>query len=255
MKILISESQYQTLLKELDSRPDNHDIDQQNNRLDLLRNGIDLVLEYVKHELDNKIGWLPRGLQTKIVGKYVLTDTIAEIIKERLENIYKYDFPLDKDFAILVYDFELNSPTVRTEQIKYPEGKEGEKMRELVTRAFSMKRNDAKLYFTNYEPVDKNKPEGEKSKTDRSNCLVLVLRGNVAQTLFLTQKSQWEENQARVDHNINHTEIEKYVSTPSDNSDEKTDSKPNVNFSPLELMRQNLKETWILDWIEGKYKN
>jgi len=253
MKILISESQYQTLLKELDNRPDNHDIDQKNNRLELLRNGVDLVLEYVRHELNNKIGWLPRGLQTKIIGKYTLTDTIAEIIKERLENIYKYDFPKDKDFAVLIYDFELNSPTVRTEQIKYPEGKEGEKIKQMVTQAFSMKRNDAKLFFTNYEPVDKSKPDGEKSKTDRSNCMVLVFRGNVAQTLFLTQKSQWKENQARVDHVIDYSEIEKYGTIPSDN--QKTDSKPNVNFSPLELMRQNLKETWILDWIEGKYKN
>lgn len=250
MRILISETQYETLMRELDHRPDGHDIEQKNNRLDLLRNGIDLVLEYTKHELNNKMGWLPRGQETKIIGKYVLTDIIAEIIKERIEKIYEYDFPKSMDFAVLIYDFELNSPAVRTEQIKYPEGKDGEKMRDMVTKAFSNKRFNANLFFTNYEPVDKSKPDGEKSKTDRSNCMVLVFRGNVAQTLFLTQKSQWKENQARVDHNIDYSEIQKYVveKQPSNKEDK-------IQYSPLELMRQTIKETWILDWVEGKYKN
>lgn len=245
MKILLSESQFETLMKELDSRPDGHDIEQRNNRLSLLKNGVDLVLEFNKHELVQKIGWLPRGMVTKIIGKYVLPDTVADTIKNRLEEIYKYNFPKSMDYSVLIYDFELNSPTVRNEQVQYPEGPAGNKLKDLVQNAFSMKRNDANLYFTNYEPVDKNNPEGEKSKTDRANCLTLVIRGNVAHTLFLTQLSQWKENQARVDKVIDYSNFMDHVMSGQD-------SERKIEYSPLELMRQTLKETSILDWIERK---
>jgi hypothetical protein len=245
MKILLSEAQFETLMKELDSRPDGHDIEQREMRLNLLRSGVDVILEYVKHELVQKIGWLPRGNVSKIVGKYHLPDTVADTIKNRLEEIYKYNFPKSFDYSVLIYDFELNSPTVRNEQIEYPEGPAGNKIRDMVQNAFSMKRNDAQMFFTNYEPVDKSNPEGEKSKTDRADCLVLVIRGNVAHTLFLTQTGQWKNNQARVDKVIDYNNFMDHIA-----KDKEPERK--IDYSPLELMRQTLRETSILDWIERK---
>lgn len=277
MKILISEEQYIKMVMELRNHPENHDIEQRKLRMGKLNEGIPLVLDYQDYEkilipgqksVDKAFG----PVKSEIIGKYVLTPDVATIINQRLDNIYKYDFSRIKSYAVLVYDFVLDSNNVRSEKITYngEDANEQQKIKNHVNEIMKKKTShNASISFTQYEPVDKKDPYSPMSDDFRAHYMVLLIDRNDAITVMLTSKNQWDtktfygyakqpiQEYIRYDQISAHaTPLPSYAKElasigekkPNDDTNSKTDSKETL--SPVNVLKE-VKESWIMEWINS----
>jgi hypothetical protein len=274
MKILISESQYVKMVMELRNHPNNHDIEQRNHRMDLLNKGISVILDYKDFKLITRKGEStirkPIGnVISEVVGNYVLTPDVATIINKRLDNIYKYDYPRVKSYAILVYDFLLDSKDVLNNKIVYNGEPDDRKVREHVL-SIMKKRSDygATVSFTGYEPDDKKDPQSSFSDKHRAHYLVLLVDRNDAITVMLTSKNQWDsktyygyfnqpiQEYIRYDQIGSHaTPLPSYKKELESDNEKKTKdvTNPDEKLTPLNVLKE-VKESWIMEWINSTNK-
>lgn len=251
MKILLSESQYQKLMVELNHHPKNHDIEQRNHRMGLLENGVSVVVDWfppktikVGSSLMRTVG--PR--MSKIFGKYILTEDEKSIINEKIDKIYTYDFPPNESFSILIHDFNLDTPNVYRNKIKYPDGNSGMKLKTEFEDIFKTRKlSTPVISFTQYELTDKKNPNSELSDKHRSNCMVMVIEDNTAVTIFLSTMRQWKEQKQKtpsgymIDHYVEIDEIGEYA--------KRMGSVDEITYSPLKISKE-VKESWILEWLK-----
>ena len=274
MKILISESQYFKMVMELRNHPNNHDIEQRNHRMDLLNKGISVILDYKDFELIIRKGEStirkPKGnVISEVIGKYVLTPEVATIINQRLDNIYKYDYSRVKSYAILVYDFLLDSKDVLNNKIVYNGEPDDRQVREHVL-SIMKKRSDygATISFTGYEPDDKKDPQSSFSDKHRAHYLVLLVDRNDAITVMLTSKNQWNsktyygyfdqpiQEYIRYDQIGSHaTPLPSYKKELESDNEKKTKdvTNPDEKLTPLNVLKE-VKESWIMEWINSTKK-
>ncbi len=269
MKILISEEQYVKMVLELRNHPENHDVEQREHRMNLLKNGIPVALDYTDFELiirkgESTIRKPVGNVISEIVGKYVLTPEVATIINQRLDNIYKYDFSRIKSYAVLVYDFILDSKDVLNNKIVYNGEPDDRKMRERVLEIMKKKGDyNASISFTEYEPSDKKDPHSPLSDKHRAHYLVLIIDRNDAITVMLTSKKQWEDKtfygyvKQPVQEYIRYDQIGSHA-TPLPSYKKELEpynqvKKLNENLSSVKISKQ-VKESWIMEWINSVKK-
>ncbi len=261
MKILLTESQYESLLMEVQHHPDNHDIDQRNLRMSRLESGVKVVMEWVPREYKFVNGMkVPQptkeGHQTQIVGRYIMTPEVSNIINTRLDDIYTYTFPRNKNCAVLVYDFILNSNAVINERIRYVGEPDDDTMRNKVKTVFKNKElTGPVLSLTGYEEKDKSKPGSELSDDYRSHYLVMVINRNVATTVMLTPKNKFDEKnlygvyRLPIDDYIRYDQVPKYATRvdrgylPPKKDDE-------VKESPVKISKE-MTESWLMEWVNS----
>jgi len=266
MKILISEQQYEKMVLELNNHPENHDVEQRELRMNLLKNGIPIALRYRDFETislkglgDTSIIRRPIGNTiSEIVGRYVLTPEVATIINQRLDDIYNYLFPRQSSYAVLVYDFLLDSNDVLNNKILYNGMPEDRKEKEHVFKIMKKRRDyGATISFTQYEPINKSEKYSPLSKEDRGEILVLLIDRNVAKTVMISSKKQFEEKTYYglygypIQNYIRYDQVSSVAErlTVTDYKKEKVD--PNIRFSPI-LISKDVKESWIMEWINSK---
>lgn len=246
---------------EVQHHPDNHDIDQRNLRMGRLESGVKVVMEWVPREYKIVNGMkVPQptkeGHQTQIVGRYIMTPEVSQLINSRLDEIYTYTFPKTKSYAVLVYDFILNSNVVINERIRYAGEPDDDTMRNKVKTVIKNKElTGPTLSLTGYEEKDKSKPGSELSDDYRSHYLVMIINRNVATTVMLTSKQQWEKktfygvyNQG-IDGFIRFDEIPKHATRVERGySSPKKDDE--VKESPVKMSKE-MTESWLMEWVNS----
>ncbi len=264
MKILISEAQYEKLVMELQHHPDNHDIDQRKLRMGRLESGVNVVMEWTPREmrLVNKINVpVTTGKpQTEIIGKYLMKSDVTQLINQRLDEIYSYIFPKFKSYAVLIYDFILTSKNVINDKIIYIGEPEDDTVKNKVKEV--MKKKDlmsASLSLTGYEEKDKSKIGSELSNDYRAEYMVMIIDRNVAKTVFLTSKRQWEEKTFYGDFGWSIDEYIRYDQVPNHATKVDTRKEPakepqkDIRFSPVAISKE-VKENWIMEWVNSTKK-
>lgn len=252
------------MVMELLNHPDGHDIQQRELRMSLLQKGIPVVIDYnptIMKKVGNSHMPIPQGWKSKIVGKYVLTPEIATLLNQRLDDIYKYKFEPNQSYAILVYDFLLDTNDVYTNKIVYDGEPESKKVRDEVMEIMKKKKSwGVKMSFTQYEPTDKSNLKSELSKEHRGNYLVMVIDRNTARTVFLTSKKKWDEknmygmydygvkNFIRFDQISNHAQL-----LPKYRKDKPDGDGNNDDIKEMTISKE-IKESWIMEWINSTNK-
>jgi hypothetical protein len=278
MKILITESQYEKLVSEVQHHPENHDIEQRELRMGRLESGVKVVMEWVPREyktvkVGNQIMKIPmktkEGFQSKIIGNYIMTSDVSQLINNRLDEIYTYTFPKDKNYAVLVYDFVLMSKDVLNQKILYRGEPDDLTIRNEVKEVIKNKElTGPTLSLTGYEEIDKSKPGSKLSDEHRAHYLVMVINRNVATTVMLTPKNKFDEKNLygvyrlpideyiRFDQVPNHaTRVSSYRFTPkTPNVGKPNIEKDSENKESKVLVSKDLKESWIMEWVNSVKK-
>ena len=241
---------------ELRNHPDNHDIDQRKLRMGKLENGIPVVLDYQDYErilikgqkaIDKPIG----RVKSEIVGKYVLTPEVSNNINQRLDNIYKYNFPPTKSYAVLVYDFILDSKNVLNNNIVYNGEPDDKKVREHVLSIMKNKSShNASISFTQYEPVDKKDPYSPMSDEHRANYMVLLIDRNEAITVMFTSKNQWE---TQTFYDSAKQPIQEYIRYDQVGSHARPLPSYEKELTAVNVSKE-VKESWIMEWVNSVKK-
>jgi len=264
MKILISEHQYTKMVMELLNHHDGHDIQQREHRMNLLQKGIPVVIDYnptIMKKVGNSHIPIPQGDKSKIVGKYVLTPEISSLLNQRLDDIYKYKFENNQSFAILVYDFLLDTNDVYTNKIIYDGEPDSKTIRDEVMEIMKKKKSwGVKMSFTEYEPIDKKNPDSKLSKEHRGNYLVMVIDRNMALTIFLTSKKKWDEKDLYgmykydIKNFIRFDQISNYAKLLPRYRKDNTDGDVNNDDVKEMTISKEIKESWIMEWINSTNK-
>jgi hypothetical protein len=280
MKILLSENQYVKLVMELQHHPDGHDIDQRKLRMGRLESGVKVVMDWTPREMrfDKKIKMnvsVTLGKpKSEIIGKYILKPDVSQLINQRLDNIYTYTFPKFKSYAVLVYSFDLGSNISLNDRILYNGQPEDDTTEKMVKEIMSKKNRElmsAELSLTGYEEIDKSRPGSELSDKYKANYMVLIIDRNVAKTVFLTSKKQWEDKTFygdfgwSIDEYIGQHEVPKHATrvetksgyTPQPNksnvedpSVKKSENDSDVKESPV-FVSEDVNKTWVMEWINS----
>ena len=194
-----------------------------------------------------------------MIGTYTMTPEVTSEINNKLDDIYKYNFPPNKSYAILVHDFKLDSRDVVENKISYNGEPNDNSVKEEVLNAVKKKDlYNTRISFTQYEPSDKSDPRSPMSNRHRANYLIMIVDKNVAVTVFLTSKRQWEEKTFYRDEGWNVDEYIRYDQIGAHarllpKYEKNLGNTTNEDSTLIEISKE-VNESWIMEWINSSKK-
>jgi hypothetical protein len=197
MKIVLTESQIQNLklneelLNEL--KETQHIIDRFNQRL--TRGGLRVTLRYEEKIPDSH----RTRTRDRNVGLYRFSDYEKNIIKEKINLIFKYDYKITgkiASYAVLIHKFNIIG---NLQNINIWDKDKNDEIENDVLLRTHLSNGTGKLYFTGFNLSGES--SGEKGMY-YADALALIIRNNTATTAFYGKFDSFSESYLGVDRYI-----------------------------------------------------